>query len=389
MSSEKRSPSLSNHQPVRLGWLVGKAALLFVAFNLVFAYFYPLPFLGKISAYNFIFPGRSRLPYGDNPQNSYNLNLYNLEAMFASHEVHGTPKGSDEYRIIMIGDSSTWGFLLHPDQTTASLLNKGNWTSTDGRQIHVYNLGYPVMSLTKDVLILNRALAYQPDLIVWAITLESFPYDKQLFPPLLQNNSSAVRDLITHYNLNLDKNSPDLINPTFYDRTIVGARRPLADLVRLQLYGVMWAATGIDQEIPATYSPAMLDLSDDLSFHNLQPPHLESSEIALDVLQAGFDMVGDIPILLVNEPMLVSQGENSDIRYNFFYPRWAYDDYRKLLANLAAERDWQYLDLWNTIPADQFTNSAVHLSPQGSQQYAEILSQAILQAAQSKPPADD
>ena len=45
-------------------------------------------------------------------------------------------------------------------------------------------------------------------------------------------------------------------DPTFWDRTLIGARRPLADLLRLQLYGVLWAATGIDQDIPAKLHPA-------------------------------------------------------------------------------------------------------------------------------------
>ena len=38
------------------------------------------------------------------------------------------------------------------------------------------------------------------------------------------------------------------------------------------------------------------------------------------------------------EPMLISAGKNSDIRYNFFYPRWAYDEYRRQMAERAAAR---------------------------------------------------
>ncbi len=54
-----------------------------------------------------------------------------------------------------------------------------------GKHVRFYNLGYPVMSLAKDLLLLSYAQSYQPDLIVWLVTLESFPYDKQLFPPLV------------------------------------------------------------------------------------------------------------------------------------------------------------------------------------------------------------
>ena len=53
-------------------------------------------------------------------------------------------------------------------------------------------------------------------------------------------------------------------------------------------------------------------------------------KLAFDVLDAGMSITPNM--LLVNEPILISNGANSDIRYNFFYPRWAYDEYRSMLA---------------------------------------------------------
>ncbi len=64
-----------------------KAGALLVIANLLFAWLYPLPALGRLSLYNRLLPGRLRLPYGDDPSKAYNLSLYNLEAMFASHEL--------------------------------------------------------------------------------------------------------------------------------------------------------------------------------------------------------------------------------------------------------------------------------------------------------------
>lgn len=358
-----------------------KGLLLFLAANLVFAALRPQVALGRISAYNHLFPGRQRFPYGENPERAYNLNLFNLEAMFASHELDGTPKSSQEYRVLLIGDSSTWGFLLPADQTLAAYLNKTHLLLPDGRQVRVYNLGYPVMSLTKDLLILSRAMRYEPDCIVWLLTLESFPSDKQLYPPLLQNNPDAVRELIQTNNLNLDPNDPALKSPSFWDETIVGQRRPLADLLRLQLYGVMWAATGVDQDIPTTYTPRQEDLSEDLSFHNLNPPRLAEKDLALDVLEAGLSLAGETPVLLVNEPIFISQGRNSDLRYNFFYPRWAYDDYRHILKDLGEARGWHYLDAWDAVSSAEFTNSAVHMSSTGVDLLAQQLGQAIFEIA--------
>jgi hypothetical protein len=355
-----------------------KGLVLFLLVNLVFAAAPPLDRLGRISAYNHLFPGRQRLPYGDRPDRAYNLSLYNLEAMFASHVIVATPRPAGEYRVILIGDSSTWGFLLRPEDTLSANLNRLDLRAPDGRRLRFYNLGYPVMSLTKDALLLSYAMRYEPDLIIWPLTLESFPYDKQLFPPLLQNNPEPVASLIRTHHLNLDPSDPALHRPGWWERTLIGSRRALADWFRLQLYGVMWAATGVDQDIPNDYTPRQEDLPANDEFHGLRPL-LAASDLGLDILAAGHTIAGGTPVLLINEPMAISHGANSDIRYNFFYPRWAYDDYRRILQAAAEQNGWRYLDAWDLVPGDEFTNSAVHLSPQGSQQFAQFVGQAVQQ----------
>jgi hypothetical protein len=353
-----------------------KSLLLFALVNVLFGLGDPLPALGRFSAYNWLLPGRARLPYGDNPDRAYNLSLFQLDAMFASHEV-ARPKLSREYRVLLMGDSSVWGFLLRPEETLAAQLSAAGHTTPDGRKVMVYNLGYPILSLTKDLLLLSRVQRYDPDLIVWLVTLESFPADKQLFPPLVQHNPGPLRELIARHHLPLDPNDPSLVAPAGWERTLVGRRRALADLLRLQLYGVLWGATGIDQDIPATYTPRAEDLADDNTFHGLQPLRLAPADLALDVLAAGVAEAGATPVLIVNEPMFVSQGQNSDIRYNFFYPRWAYDDYRQILADEAAARGWAYMDLWDAVSNTEYTDSPIHLTPAGTAQLAARLGEAI------------
>lgn len=378
VSTKTVSPIETQHAAsLRAGRVVLKALFLFLVLNILFFAWDPSAALGGLSLYNLVFPGRSRLPYGDNPQRAYNLSLYNLEAMFTSHQLAAREKPSDEFRVLLVGDSSTWGFLLPADQTLDAYLNQANLVTPDLRRVRVYNLGYPVMSLTKDLLMLSYGMRYQPDLVIWLFTLESFPAGKQLFPPLLQNNPQSVRSLIQDYGLSLDPNDPALIQPSPWERTLIGQRRNLADLLWLQIYGVMWAGTGIDQDIPETYTPRQEDFDEDLSFHDLQPPVLHEDDLAFDVLQAGARMVGDVPLLMVNEPMFISQGENSDLRYNFFYPRWAYDDYRRMMQEKSAGQDWYYLDLWDRVDSAEFTNSAVHMTPEGTAQLAQILAAAI------------
>lgn len=360
--------------------LLAKVLALFVVLNVLFALVNPLPALGRLSIYNTIVPGRERLPYGDDPAKAYNLSLYNLEAMFASQRLSRGAKPADEFRVLLIGDSSTWGWLLENRDTTAGLINAKNLKMADGRTVRAYNVGYPIMSLTKDLLMLSRAMAYQPDQIVWLTTLESFPSNKQLTHPIVQNNAEAVRELIDDYELRSDPDDPTFVNPTLLDRTIVGQRRSIADWLRLQLYGPLWGATRIDQYIPAEFDLAQRDLEADESFKDMQPPTLPKDALAFDVLDAGITMAtaAGVPMLIVNEPILISQGQNSDIRYNFFYPRWAYDQYRDQLRQHVAQAGTPFLDAWDLVPQEEFTNSAVHLTPKGSQLLADRLAEAIV-----------
>jgi hypothetical protein len=291
--------------------------------------------------------------------------------MFASHVLAGAPKSSGEYRVLLIGDSSVWGILLRPEQTLAGQLN-AHPLKACGRTVRAYNLAYPTISLTKDLMILDQAKEYQPDLVIWLTTLEAFPKDKQLTSPIVANNAERVQKLITNYQLHLDPHDPALVNPSTWDQTFIRQRRAVADLLRLQLYGTLWASTGIDQVYPKNYERAQFDLEANQDFHQLTS--LQDG-LAFDVLDAG--MSAAPRTLLVNEPILISTGRNSDIRYNFFYPRWAYDQYRQMLAEHAQAHGWRYLDVWNLVSPDQFTNSAIHLTPAGETLLTDKVAEAI------------
>ena len=371
------------------GWqfllrIVIKAAIIFVLINLIFAGLTPMEQLGKFSFYNWLLPGRDRLPYGENSAESYNLSLYNIPAMINSHKIT-TNKGENEFRVIIIGDSGTWGWFLHNDDTLAGQLNKGNYQTPDGRQVRAYNLGYPVMSLLKDLMFLESSLKFDPDLIIWPVTLESFPQEKQLFSPIVQNNPERVQSLIERYKLNLDPNDERLVIPNFLENTLIGQKRNLADLLRLQLYGFTWAATGIDQKIPVVIPPRRSDFEEDLSWQNFdEPAEFSGKDLSFDVLEAGLELADGVPLLLINEPMFISSGDNSDLRYNSFYPRWAYDQYREILVKKALSQNWNFLDIWDFIAPEEFTDTPVHMTPEGTRLTAELISAEILRIVDGK-----
>lgn len=351
-----------------------KGTILYVLINILFAWINPLSTLSRFSFYNIAFPGRQRFPYADNPSTAYSINVFQPNALFASHVINREYKNPNDYLIFLIGDSSIWGYLLDADQTLSAHLNQLNLVTHDGRQVKVYNLGYPVMSVTKDLFILTHAMKYKPDLILWFTTLEALPVDKQLFPPIIQHNQEPVIDLIQRHNLNLNPNDPNFVHLNFFQKTIIGQRKTLADLLRLQLYGFMWAATGIDQHIPENIEIRVEDLPAQTEFHTYQQPVMPEETLSFDVLQAGIKIAQNTPVVIINEPMFISTGQNSHIRYNYYYPRWAYDLYRKYFDHQCSQNQWSCLDMWNLIPASEFTNTAIHLTPVGVSQQAQLIS---------------
>jgi hypothetical protein len=342
-----------------------KALILFGILNLVFLWTKPLPTLGRISAYNLILPGRTRLPFGEDSERSYNISILQLEAMQNSHEISDGEKPKDEYRVLLVGDSSVWGFLLHPGETISAQINELNLMTKEGQRVRAHNFGYPTMSVTKDLLFLEMGLKFRPDLILWFVTLESLPFKKQLASPILQHNPGPVRALIDLDSLGLDPQDEAFVELTPLEQTLVGRRRELADLIRLQIYGLMWAGTGIDHYIPETLERPSDDQPNDMIFHDYDEGSMPEDEIAFEILKAGVRAAGDVPLVLINEPVFIAQGKNSEIRYNSFYPRWVYDQYRERMAELVELEGWSYVDLWDEVPPDEFTDSAIHYSTAG------------------------
>ena len=383
--TEETTPQKENTAGKFLRNVFLKALLLFLILNFALAFIPSGNAAGKLSLYNILWPGRVRLPFGENPQEAYNLSLYDLEAMFASHEINAGEKPADEFRIILIGDSATWGTLLEPGDTLGGLINQAGLADAAGKTVRAYNLAYPSMSIIKDLMILEKSLQYEPDLIVWPVTLQSFPRAIQIETPLVANNPERIRALIENLNLDLDPDDPQFVDSTFMDRTLIGRRRTIFDALQLQFYGPKWAATGIDQTYPEDYTPAQRDFeAGDDTFQGWQESELPLDQLAFEVVDAGTTLASDVPVLVVNEPILISQGENSDIRYNFFYPRWAYDIYREAISQVAIGANWAYVDLWDVVPQAEFTNSAVHLTPEGSQLFFDALQPTLIEAIGSE-----
>ena len=362
--------------PVRL---VIKTLVLYVIANILFAAYQPS--LGIFSLYNTLLPGRTRLPYerAENMRLGYNLALFqDLDTSFASHVIATEEKPEDEYRVVLVGDSSVWGFALSSQDTLSEKLNQLNLRSCDGRRMRFYNLGYPWSFVFKDLLVLERAKAYQPDMVLWLFTLRGLTgTDREIVDFFEGKLVTDAKRIQAEYGLR-DYTS-ELTTQTFFERTIIGERKKLKADLTLQMDGFLWAATGIDHHLQ-TWLPWKDTLEPDPEYRHYKSPEdwpRLQQDLMLDVIQAGRKMMNHSVVVTINEPIYIASGPNSEIRYNKLYPRWVYDEYREFLGHWMTENNYPYLDEWNIIPQAEFSDFPVHLSPEGERIFAEALSPGI------------
>jgi len=357
--------------------VVVKALLLFTAINIIYGLIDPP--VHKISVYNNLFPGRVRMPFGSS-NNPYAVMVDDVNIMFASHKI-SAPKGSTEFRVVLIGDSSVWGEGISAQESIAI-----QWNNTDadcGKQtIKVYNLGYPHPSVIKDLVVLDKAIETNPDMIIWFVTLNTLI--PRRLSPFLAANSERVVNMLSRYDIPF-ANDDILVDsvPGFFDKTLIGRRSYLARWVKLQFLGVVWGATGRDTASDSfdDLNSSFSDVVKKSSYKEMERNDDLGNTIRLKTVETGYDIAGSVPVLVVNEPIFIANGLNSDIRYNDIYPRWAYDQYRVAIADEAQRANWQYLDMWNSIPPQYFSDGLFHLTADGERILVEQINPTLKKIA--------
>jgi hypothetical protein len=349
--------------------VVAKACFLFALFESIF--FFSGVNLAGINVYRLLGLLRERFPFSTQAPADALLNVGNLDAMFASHVV-SQPKRQDEYRVLVLGDSAVWGIRLSNEQTLPGQINTLD-LMCGIKTVRAYNLGFPISSASKDLMILDRALAYRPDMILWLITWNTLAPNADHDDFLVSQNPTEFYQLGKQYDF-LPRSYPA---PTWIDQ-FDDRQRSLFHILQFQVYSLIQLAVGED---PIRYEPVTKQptaLSSDQTYNGLKPPTLSASQVSLDLIKDFYKMAGRTPVLMVNEPIQVlSNIPNSDIRYNDYYPRWIYDQYRQVVAGAASKNRWLYLDLWNALAPKDFANTPLHLSSEGERQFALILAPFI------------
>ena len=366
---------------VRPLWVLLKAILLFIVLNLIYALLDPA--VGKLTLYNHVVPGRLRFPYEQEPSYyfvGYNAPIYeDFDAMFGAHVI-SSRKPRDEFRLILLGDSATWGISVQAEETLAEQINQHQIKTCDGRNVRAYNLGYPMPFLMRDALILDKAMEYEPDMVLWLVTLYTLePKNAETY--FIYPHTERFQRLVNTYSLASPHLAEAVEERTFWDQTLVGERRRLKKIALTQMLGILWAGTGIDNHegLQAGMSPPKEDVDSHRDYEGWMPE--ESSRLLAslmsDVLLAGFKIAEGAPVVLVNEPIYTAKGKNYLIRYNAFYPRWAYDAYRQWLVAWTEKEKLPLLDYWNALPPESFSDQNFHRNSSGEEQLAKLIAPEI------------
>ncbi len=328
------------------------------------------PPMQRQSIYGILGLKRERLPLSTVSPFDNALDVGNLASMFASHVISNA-KAPDEFRVLVLGDSTIWGLQLRADEVLPGQLNQLD-LACGSKRLRFYNLSFPRSSATKDLLILDQALATEPDAIVWLVTWYTLSPKTRVDHWLIAQNPEAYRRIATRFDF-----LPRDYTPPTWAESVFARDRDMFRTIRYQMYAPIQMATGRDNMAGPPQVPAS-ELSADETFEGLKPPTLKSNQVSIDQVTDFMDLADRIPVLMVNEPIEIMHGiPNSDVRYNSYYPRWVYDQYRSIVAEAAAVNGWNYLDLWDLFPEQSFADTPLHLKPEAHRDLAEYLAPEV------------
>ena len=93
----------------------------------------------------------------------------------------------NEYRVFVLGDLAVWGIGLTPAQTLPGQMDALG-LKCGNKNVRVYNLSFPRPSATKDLMILDESMKYQPDEIVWVLSGFTLMPKTRIEHPLISQN---------------------------------------------------------------------------------------------------------------------------------------------------------------------------------------------------------
>jgi hypothetical protein len=356
--------------------VLGKALVIVLLANLVVLWsgVNPTRALITLNTWDMLGRGRARLAYPSDFQNGQ----LPLEALLAAHAISAGPKPADEYRVVLLGESGIAGWGVSDEGTLAGQLT-ARGVRVDDRRLVAYNLAYPQPGVARDVLILDAALDYDPDLVIWFVTPASVDDSGEVIGAnrvFFGLNRARLDRLVQDYPELLrswqDAHAPDLYAPEPVWQRWVGPRDQ--DLLPVWMNAQFYPFVPPDLA-ESDRRMGSEPVPEEARFTINSPGFHQMPNDTWTFLRAGcrIAQTEGVDLLLINEPMLIGSSGASDVNYNAQYQRALYDRYRDSLGVYAPSHGLWYADLWNTIPSARYTDTPLHADAEG---YA-ILSAAL------------
>lgn len=338
-----------NVKPLRV---LVKSMVLFVVLNILLSSFSSVDYF----VFERLMPKQDQFPiyviYPDpRARHGFGIrNVFDLNVLFKSHIISRDEKSKNEYRIIFIGDSTV--------RNGSAYLSVDGYTC-GGRILRSYNLGYYGFSATKDLLILQDAMRYRPDMIIWSVTSDTFQGEPKTF---------ALANITKLDGLALSYQLPVFVDQSYnYGETMLYWDSQLRlQMLLLANYNILYPAIHNEQKIISA-------ANEDLKISSPSKNSTSGSHNDLfTAISVGLNIANGAPVVVINEPRpsLVIK-ENEYIRY------------RGSFSNLSVNQHWIYLDLSNLIPDQEFYDK-VHRNKNGEALFEKAIVPAVLQVACGK-----
>ena len=342
-------------KPIRL---VLKALILFAVFNILFVV---VPSVNDF-VFKLLMPKLDKFPiyalYHDpSAEHGFGVqSVFDVGSLFNSHVISQGTKYPNEYRVVFIGDSTIYTGQFY------SFINK-HGSICSGKYLQAYNLGYPGTSATKDFIILQEAMKYSPDLILWSVT-NSISSNNAGFS---QANADDLEKLENIYGLSMayynNYQSPGK-DSVFYrtdDKIRVEVRLLLYYLLLNPATGNNGNIMSIANQDAINAAPARQPV---LSLPSFRRSALDSE------LRIFKRITNNIPVYLINEP-----------RSNAIVSTDIYTQYVNALTDLSSTQGIKMMNLAELIPDQDFTTHMIHRNNDGDMLFANAVIPAILNIA--------
>lgn len=307
---------------------------------------------------------------------------WTIDPLLDAHQI-AQPKASDEFRVIFLGDSATFCLYCRSTEAIPSVFTQLG-AIFDGKHVIGYNLAYPGSDWMKDILILKHALKYQPDAIVWLVTAKGAGNQPLPQEPdahlIIRVNAAELPALARQFNLDTWETERYADADAWYQRSIFTHGGRYRDWLLLVVRSFRNALIYPNKDLTQEYLlpgepvitkpiPAIAEINSALPGYDTFPNRQWT------LLRAGHQLAAeaDVPLLVVNEPIYLASGPNTDVNYNPFYERNLYDRFRAALLDFTQQHTMTYLDLWNLLPAENFSNTSLHYNLEGNRRVAEAV----------------